>query len=304
MNNFVEYFYNIKVDKVIYHNKYYSFTYNGYLYRLYIYEENYNNIKFLYEINKELIGNTLMSEIILNMNGDIISSYNGISYVLMKVFTNINKDISLEEISYLSKSLYRDKIKVDWGKLWSNKIDYLEDLINENGKKYPLIVDSFNYFVGMAENAISYFNGIVIDENYKYVISHKIIRWDDTTFALYNPLNITFDYRVRDVAEYIKNAFFKGNKNIFYELNIYLRKNYLSLMEVKILVSRLLYPSFYFDMYEDILIDNKEEKILLEVISRLDEYEEYLSKVIEFLKGYYDIYEIEWLKKEGINFSL
>ena len=296
MNNFIEYFYGIKVDKVIYNNKYYSFIYKGYVYRLYIYDED-SNIKFLYEINRMLVGNTLMSEIIVNRNNEIISSYNGISYILIKVFVNINKGISLEEISYISKSLYKEKINVNWGTLWSNKIDYLEDLINENGKKYPLIVDSFNYFVGMAENAISYFNSIVIDGNYKYVVSHKIIRWDDNVEVLYNPLNITFDYRVRDVAEYIKNSFFNNNYNIFNELLGYLRSNYLSLMEIKLLISRLLYPSFYFDMYEDILIDNKEEKIILEVISRLDDYEEYLSKVIGFFRVNYDIDEIEWLKK-------
>ena len=110
-------------------------------------------------------------------------------------------------------------------------------------------------------------------------------------------MNITFDYRVRDVAEYIKNSFFNKNYNIFNELVIYLRKNYLSLMEVRLLISRLLYPSFYFDMYEDILIDNKEEKIILDVVSKLDEYEDYLNKVISFFKMNYDVYEIEWIKK-------
>lgn len=300
MNNFIEYFYNIKVDKVIYNNKYYSFMHNGYVYRLYIYDSNYNSIKFLYEINRRLIGNTLTSEIIVNRNNEIVSSYNGRSYILLKIFANINKNISLEEISFLSRTLYgenREKINVDWGILWSNKIDYLEDLINENGKKYPLIVDSFNYFVGMAENAIGYFNSIVLDNNYKYVVSHKRIRWYDTVEVLYNPLNITFDYKVRDVAEYIKNSFFKNNCNIFNELIMYLRGNDLSLIEVKLLISRLLYPSFYFEMYEDILIDNKEEKIILAVISKLDDYEDYLSNVIDFFKSNYDVDEIEWLKK-------
>jgi len=218
-------------------------------------------------------------------------------YILIKIYSNINKSISLEEISFISNSLYKEDININWGLLWAKKIDYLEDLINENGKKYPLIVDSFNYFVGIAENAISYFNSIVLDSNYKYVISHKTIKINDTVETLYNPLNITFDYRVRDVAEYIKNSFFNNNRNIFYEFSIYLHNSNLSIMEVKLLVSRLLYPSFYFDMYEDILIDNQEEKILLNVISKLDEYEEYLSNVILFLKKNFDIDEIEWLKK-------
>jgi len=297
MNNFIEYFYGIKIDKVIYNDKYYSFIYNGFVYRLYIYNDEPRGVKFLYDTNRMLVGNTLMSEIIINRNNDILSSYNGFVYILIKIYANVNKVISLDEISFLSNSMYKENINVNWGVLWSNKIDYLEDLINENGKKYPLIVDSFNYFVGMAENAISYFNTIDIDSGYKYVVSHKIIRWDDTVEVLYNPMNIIFDFRVRDVAEYIKNSFFNKNYNVFEELVNYLRKNYLSLTEVKLLISRLLYPSFYFEMYEDILINNKEEKIILDVISRLDEYEDYMGKVISFFKINYDIEEIGWLKK-------
>ena len=296
MNNFIEYFYGIKVQNVIYNDKYYSFIYHGYVYRLYIYENDID-VSFLYDINKKLINNTLMSQIILNRDNEIVSSYNGISYILIKVFVNINKSISLEEISFISNSFSKDKININWGVLWSNKIDYLEDLINENGKKYPLIVDSFNYFVGMCENAIAYFNSIVLDNNYKYVVSHKKIKFDDMVDSLYNPLNITFDYKVRDVAEYIKNSFFNKNYNIFNEIVIYLNKNYLSFMEVKLLIARLLYPSFYFDMYEDILIDNKEEKIILNIISQLDDYEEYLDRIITFFKNYYNVEEIEWIKK-------
>ena len=297
MNNFVEYFYGIKVDKVFYNGKYYSFVAGGYAYRIYMYTDSHNDIKFLYELNKKLVANTLMSEIVVNRNNEVVSSYNGGSYILVRVFVNVEKKISLEEISFISNSMYRVDLNINWGALWARKIDYLEDLINENGKRYPLIVDSFNYFVGMAENAISYFNSVLVDKDYRYVVSHKIIRWDDTVEALYNPLNIVFDYRVRDVAEYIKNSFFNRNYNIFNELMVYFRKNPLSLIDVKLLVARLLYPSFYFEMYEDILIDNKEEKIILEVLSRLDDYEEYLWNVIIFLRGNYEIEEIEWLKR-------
>ena len=297
MNNFIKYFYGIDIDKVIYNKKYYSFVYNGYLYRLYIYDDGVGDVKFLYDVNRKLVGNTLVSEIIINRDNDVVSTYNGVSYILLRIFSNVNKRITLDEISFLSRTLYRDGINVDWGILRSKKSDYLEELINENGKKYPLIVDSFNYFVGMAENAIGYFNSIGFDRNYKYVISHKVIKVDDSVEVLYNPMNIIFDYRVRDVAEYIKNSFFNRNYNVFNELILYLRRERLSLMEVKLLIARLLYPSFYFEMYEDILIDNKEEKILMEIISRLDDYEDYLAQVIGFFKVNYDIDEVLWLKR-------
>ena len=33
MNNFIEFFYNMKIDKIIYNDKYYSFLYNNYFYK-------------------------------------------------------------------------------------------------------------------------------------------------------------------------------------------------------------------------------------------------------------------------------
>ena len=249
-----------------------------------------------------MLGNTLVSEIIKNRNGDVLSIYNNIGYILMRIYVNVNKGISLKEVVSLSNSLYKDKLMINWGNLWERKMVYLEDLINENGKKYPLIVDSFNYFVGLAENAISYYNTILIDKNYKFGISHRKIKIDDTIEELYNPLNIIFDYKVRDVAEYMKISFFNGNKNALNEFIWYLNNNYLSIMEAKLLIARLLYPSFYFDMYEDIMIDEKEEKIITNILIKIDEYEIYLAKLIEMISSKYGVDDILWLKKN--NYSI
>ncbi|MBQ9853486.1 MAG: hypothetical protein IJO57_00445 [Bacilli bacterium] len=296
MINFLEYFYNIKINKINNNHKYYSFNHNNYLYKLYIYEEN-NDINLLYNICQKLSTNTLISEIIKNKNNEIITTYNNINYILIKIYINPKKEISLNEISHINNSLYTENLNIDWGQLWSKKIDYLENLIHENGKKYPLITDSFNYYVGLAENAISYYNNIEKNDNQKYYITHKKIKINDTIESLYNPLNIIFDYKVRDLAEYIKISFFKNNKNIFNELSIYLKNNNLSQRDIKLLISRILYPSFYFYMYEDIIIDEKEEKIILKLIERTDNYELYLLNIISFLKRIYDIEEIKWLKK-------
>ena len=303
MNNFIKFFYNMKVTNTNLIDNYYEFNYNNNYYRLYITNEGYNiyNYNNIYNNNKELINNTLMSEVILNKDKNIITTYNNINYILLKINCNINKNITLEEIDYLSKTKIVNNIKSNWGLLWSKKIDYLENLISENGKKYPQVVNSFNYFVGMSENAISYYNNIEIDNNMMYYISHKVLRPTDKVDSLYNPLNIIYDYRVRDVAEYIKNSFWTDNHNIYNELNNYLYKNNLSLNEVKLLISRILFPSFYFDLYEDIFNYNKDEKILNNIISRIDEYEEYLNSIIIYFKRFYPIDEIEWLKKKIIN---
>ena len=297
MNNFVAYFYDITIDKLTFNNKYYSFTYLGYLYRLYLIDN--IDVDMLVNINKRLIDNTLVSEIIINRDGKYISTYNGSNYILIKIYANPEKKISLDEITYLANTLYTKNIKMNWAKLWSTKIDYLENLINENGKKYPLLVDSFNYFVGLAENAISYYNSIEIGNDNTYVISHKTLKYNDTVDVLYNPLNIIFDYSVRDVAEYIKNSFWNNNKNIYDELSEYMKYNHLSITDVKLLISRILYPSFYFGLYEDILIYNMNESIILKFTNKLPQYEIYISNMIAFFNNYYDIPKINWLNRKN-----
>lgn len=295
MKNFLEYFYNIKIDNINKHNNFYEFIYQKNKYKLYI-NEFIPNPTLTYNISKSLKYNSLISEIILNKDNNIITTYNNNYYILLKLSINETKKITLKEISNLANKLYVENLNINWGLLWSNKIDYLEELINENGKKYPIIVDSFNYFVGLAENAISYYENVKTENNYKYVISHKKININDTIEAIYNPFNIIFDYRVRDIAEYIKISFW-NNLDIYKELDNYLINNYLTINEVNLLISRLLYPSFYFNMYEDIIINKKDEKILLNIINKTKEYESYLNNIILYFKKYYPCEEIEWLKK-------
>ena len=295
MKNFLEYFYNIKIDNINKHNNFYEFIYQRNKYKLYI-NEFIPNPTLTYNISKSLKYNSLISEIILNKDNNIITTYNNNYYILLKLSINETKKITLKEISNLANKLYVENLNINWGLLWSNKIDYLEELINENGKKYPIIVDSFNYFVGLAENAISYYENVKTENNYKYVISHKKININDTIEAIYNPFNIIFDYRVRDIAEYIKISFW-NNLDIYKELDNYLINNYLTINEVNLLISRLLYPSFYFNMYEDIIINKKDEKILLNIINKTKEYESYLNNIILYFKKYYPCEEIEWLKK-------
>lgn len=178
-------------------------------------------------------------------------------------------------------------------------MDYLEKVINENGKKYPIIVDSFNYFVGMAENAISYYNNLSNKEvdNNSLVISHRIININNTVYAIYDPVNIIIDHKARDIAEYIKYSFFSDNTNIFKELNVYFKYNYYTKDDVVMLLARVLYPSFYFNMYEDIMINSKEEKILTNITSKLDKYELYLARVFKYFNNFYNLPVPEWLNK-------
>lgn len=297
MCNFIDYFYGIKIDNIEFDNKNYFFIYKGYLYKLYVIDTEID-INLVVNINKAMVGRTLISKIIVNQLGNYISNYNGVLYILMRIYADNKRRISINDIDYLGNSLYTNKINSNWGVLWSKKIDYLENLISQFGKKYPIMVNSFNYFVGMAENAISYFNSIKFTENYSYYISHKVMNIDKVVDCFYNPLNIIFDYKVRDIAEYIKKVFFCGDydkSKIYNEINKYFSNNKFTITDIRLLIARLLYPSFYFELYEKILVEGQNEKIILDVVSNIDDYEKYLNGIINYFKKQYGVDDIKWL---------
>ena len=60
-------------------------------------------------------------------------------------------------------------------------------------------------------------------------------------------------------------------------------------------MARLLYPSYYFDMYDEIIQDKlSEDKIDVYIKKNLN-YETFLKQVYGYLKNRHNIPEIEWL---------
>lgn len=307
MKSAINFYYNLKPENINNYNNYYYFYYNKYLYVLLLYNEDLKYINDIYNLNVSLLSlNIPIHQIIINKNNSIISLINNNYYILYKILIkNYNRKINIKDINYLNSIIITNNIDNNWDYLWSTKIDYLEYQINQSGKKYPLIVESFSYFVGLTENAISYAKNATLELKKDYnnigVITHKKLNINDTLFNLYDPLNITIDYKIRDLAEYIKNSFFEDNFNIFNELNYYFKKNYLSIYLIRLLFARILYPSFYFNLYDDIISNKKEEKELLKITSRINEYEQYLYEIYLYLKKIYNIPEVEWLKKRRFN---
>ena len=115
----------------------------------------------------------------------------------------------------------------------------------------------------MAENAISYVKNTNLEVKKEQtdinVISHRKIKECNKLNCIYDPLNIVIDHKSRDLAEYIKTSFFKNNIKIFEELDQYFSNHYFSLYGTRILFARILYPSFYFDTYEEIILNKKNE---------------------------------------------
>lgn len=305
MKNIINYYYNLNPNKIKQIFNYYYFYINNELYYFIIYTRKIDDIKAIYEFNQNMLKrNILVNEIINNTTNTIITYINQIPYILVKISININKPITLPEIYYLSNHNipYKNELmRSNWALLWSKKIDYLEYHQEQNNLSYPILSESFNYFIGMAENAISYVNNIIsnvkIEKNDIGVISHDKLKLDDTIYSLYDPENIIIDHKARDIAEYIKLSFFKDNYKIFDELDEYFKHNYFSFYGISLLIARILYPSFYFELYDEVIQGLTNESSVLIITSRIDDYEKYLNDVLNYFHKYYAIQDINWLKK-------
>lgn len=304
MKNNIIYYYNIEVSNLVKNGNYYSFYVNDDRYEFNIYTRDFKEENDILKLNKFMVeNNILVHEIIPNKNGNVVSVVDNVPYVLYKVYINKDKKITLDELTFMSQY---DAIGVDslkrneWDTLWGTRIDYLEYQINQMGKKYPILVDSFSYFVGMAENAISYVKNTIIEtkkeELDKDVISHSKVY--DSINSIYDPLNIIIDHKSRDVSEYIKASFFLNNKKIFEELDIYFSKNYYSFYGIRLLFGRVIYPSFYFDLYDNVILGNVKESEVLNITSRTVEYEAYLKEIYYYLRKFYNIPMIDWLSND------
>ena len=180
--------------------------------------------------------------------------------------------------------------------MWCDKIDYYEYQMEQYEKKYPKLYESFSYFDGVTEIAINLLN--YLDNSFiEQYISHHRIKKNTSLCELYNPLNFVIDTRVRDFAEYFKNLYFY-ERNPFIEVNNYLKQSRLSRNESVLFLARLIYPSYYFDLYDEIIKGNeKEEKINL-IINKVYNYRNFLSSIYQTLNLSYTLPYIEWLQKK------
>jgi hypothetical protein len=99
---------------------------------------------------------------------------------------------------------------------------------------------------------------------------------------------------MRDACEYFKDAFF-NDIPIEESIYNYLNSSQLSKEEAILFLARMIYPSFYFDIYEEIIHGSIDEKALESVIFKIINYEKLIKKIYNYLKRYYDFPNIEWL---------
>ena len=303
MKETIEYYYFVTVNDLKINNNSYYFLYNNDLYYFVYYSRTENEFSDILLCISELKNKGIsVNEILLNKERSYFTKIEDLNYVLIKINNKDEKYNIIDMLNYNKKlkllanksELYRN----DWGILWSAKIDYLENQISELVIS-PIVKYSIDYYIGLAENAIYYVNLI----NLKYeisdldniVLSRKRIYYPNYNLNYFNPLSFIFDLEVRDVAEYIKSVFYFG-EDAFLELETYLKLRKLTAYSYNMLFARLIYPSYYFDMYEDIVNKNRDSECLIKIIDMSVQYESFIKKAYLEISKYALLEKIDWLK--------
>ena len=294
MKDILRYYYQIIIDDKSIEDKNY-FSYNNHLFSLYKYERNIEEINSLVTLNNYLLRNNVrINQIIFNINNEPLTYYENNYYVLIKVDYRFSDNYFKFIESPIDKS-YDNLKRHNWGYLWSSKIDYVEYQMDHFKNKYPLLLESINYYIGLAENAIMYFNMLKLD-NVSLYINHRRVREID----LYNPTELVIDYKVRDICGYLKRMFFNKKMTIC-DIKKYLLSLNLENIDYILLYTRMLFPTYYFDIYDRIINDKIDEKEILKITSRIDEYEELLYEIYLIIKRkIHNIIGIDWINKKYV----
>ena len=289
MNNILNYYYQIIVnDYKVDSNG--LFIYNNHLFTLYELKRNINEVDALLSLNEIMLSRNInINKIVKNIFNQVITFFDGHNYVLIEVNYEYLDNANIKFINSFQDKRLDILKRNNWGELWSTKIDYIEYQLMHINNSFPIINESINYYIGLAENAISYFNMLDLS-NVSLYIEHR--RFNKET--LYNPMELVIDYKVRDIAEYIKDNFFSKKMTIL-EIKNYINKLNLNNIDYILLYVRLIFPSYYFDLYDEIINNNKDEKELNNIIELSMEYEKLLYSVYLIIEKRINIIGINWI---------
>lgn len=304
MKETLEYYYGLDIESIEELDGKYHFKIENQDYFFVFYNRGIEELEDIINVSNEMVKKGInVHKILINRNNSFLTKVGEYNYILFAV-SNLNEEYDIFDMVKISEKLVLNNNKSNlyrnnWGTLWSEKIDYFEYQVRELSIEKDVVKNSFSYYVGMAENAISYVNNTNMKyrgDAYRIVLSHRRVFYPNYKLNYLNPLSFVFDLEVRDIAEYLKAMFFK--KDISFcldELSSYLKIRHLSLYEYQMLYARLLYPTYYFDVYESVMNKNGDEEQLVNIIKKCDSYEEFLKKAYLEISKYAKIDKIEWI---------
>lgn len=209
-----------------------------------------------------------------------------------------------------------------WKQLWEKRLDQMENVWSGKLFQQPenefekMFLESFPYYMGLAENAIGYLVDTELDDTPLEVdngtVCHErfsAITWGDQ-MVMKNPFDWILDHGSRDVAEWTRERYFHNTQTYQPDVRQFFSEyqsiNKLSSFYWRLLFARMLFPLHYFECVEGYYITQSEqmrntlEEQFQKILQQSSDYERFLGgfyHLVEVPIKTYKIPEIDWLKK-------
>lgn len=209
-----------------------------------------------------------------------------------------------------------------WKQIWEKRLDQMEGVWSSKIYQYPenefekMFMESFPYYMGLAENAIQYLVDTEMDEK-PTMVDHGTVcheRFSDSTWGeetlFKNPFEWILDHSSRDLAEWTRERYFHNSqtyepdvKQFYFE---YQAKSILSPFSWRLLYARMIFPLHYFECVEGYYVSNSEqtrhtlEDRMQRLLNHSSEYEQFLAKFYSLVEApirTHQIPELDWLKR-------
>ena len=198
----------------------------------------------------------------------------------MMIKFNTNRMLLLDDI-YANGYHHITYVKKDhftWPKLWKNKIDqvnYLIDNISLDLNSLAIV----NYYLALAELSIALLTQIKMD----YIplsLCHNRINKNADLYDYYSVTGLVIDHFTRDIGEYIKNYIYSNNE---IDLDKFKSIWQLSIDEKYLLLARLIFPSHFFDIFDNYVLNQKDFQDFYKEFLYHERFENNLTHIINYL---------------------
>lgn len=276
VTNLIFFLYGIKIDYIRQRENEYIFFFNN---DFYVFKECFDTEEKLIFLNKFILTNNRFHSLIKNRYSRFLSSFNNSFYILMKVRIRTNRFVVLDDV--LENNLILSTIDardLNWTRLWKDKVDQVELYIN----KVNLEINNLaiiNYFLNLSDLAINYFNEHIRRDLVPLTLCHKRMSVNLDLYGYYSVVDVVFDHYMRDVAEFIKCDIYSDK---MLDINKY--KSIEGSRDIHLLISRLLFPTYFFDIFDDYVLNNKSFDNFYKHFLNLELFEQNLFLVIDFLQ--------------------
>ncbi len=296
MINEIIYYYNLYPNKILIEKNNYKFYLNG-CYYYFLSCKDVDKIKSSYEMSIYLKKyNIYCHSFILNKYGEIYSVIDNNNFVLLRSSNFFNNVVDVTYLFYYYNSFYLfnsdDNFSLKMRNSFINRVDYFEYEIENFKLKFPIIYSSSRYFIGLAENSIQLLYNFNVPLNLS--INHVKISGLESFFEFYNPLNLIVDVRFRDFSEFLKYNFFYKDIS-FEQIKKYILQFIKSSGESIVFLSRLMYPSYFFELCDSIFYDSISEFKIYLILNKINNFENFIKNVYFYLSLYYSLPNVDWL---------